>query len=151
MNAKKVILSGLVALGIGFGIWKATKASEAAPPPFPPQSPFIYSNIRSQMVPNGAWMNQNFWATITNPEQETITRQAALMWRYYPTATPTPDAPGRVIGSFAISLDPGASKEFYWDGLLNEMPNIAYRTTSTLWLEDGAGGKSAESTVVRGS
>lgn len=135
-------------LGLGLLIYFITKKPVEAPP-LPLLSPFVYSNIRSQMIPNGGWMNQSFWATITNPEQETITRQVSLMWRYYPTATPTPDAPGIVIGGFEISLDPGASKEFYWDGYNNGTPSIAYRTTSTLWLEDDAGGKSAESTVVR--
>lgn len=131
-------------------------------PIFAPQ-PFTFSNVSAQKVimeSATAWETMNFFCTITNPNDITVTRLLKVMWRYRTYKTYNggwSDWHQSLYWSFDLTLEPGQSYSFKWygntygqrDPSAYNGPLIARRTTSCMWLEDEEENKSAEGCVSR--
>lgn len=114
--------------------------------------PFIFSDVWVKKVVFNdapAFDTMEFYCTITNPNNVTITETLKALWRYGTGITP------HLLWTFRLTLARGASDNFFWDGNrygqrkpgVYNGPLVGVRTKICMWLEDEWGNKSEEGCV----
>lgn len=117
-----------------------------------PILPFTFSNVsvrKVTMYDAPAWETMEFYCTISNPNDLTLTKLIKVMCRW---------GTGSAYKqwSFELTLAPGQSYNFKWDGNRYGQRNpdayngplVARRQRVCMWLEDEEGNKSQEGCVT---
>lgn len=136
--------------GLRFLAYKTTE-DVAILTPVPPVAPFQFSSVSALRVvytDAPAWATIVFHCTITNPNAQSATERIHVFinnWNKYYAKWSGP----MELGYFDLTLLPGESVVFTWDGNLANLqygtgPMLSINTTCHMWLQDDLGNKSSE-------
>ena len=134
-------------IGAFYGVEEVIKVT-------PPELGFVYTLASIRLVgfqPAYAFQTVIFNCRITNPSNSTLTKTINLMYRY-------PPASSSVRWSFSLTLAPGQSYDFVWDGNTYGQrvpdayngPIVSVGQTICMYLSDEEG-ESVEVCATRGS
>ncbi|MBA7673057.1 hypothetical protein ES703_81245 [subsurface metagenome] len=130
-----------------------TRSFTAAPPP-----PFIFSNVSvsSKVCPTAtAYWVHVFDCRISNPTDKAITHTITHWMQEYSHTYGVWRGP-RAIEAFEVSLAPGASQNYHYDGYGPHCdgnwcctPPLMMHYTYYFWLEDELGNQSEKVSIYR--